>query len=123
MQICVLADVHDNVWNLQKVIQQVDGKIDVAIFCGEMGAPFTAAILAQLNRPTYLCLGNNEHDAIFYGHTHQTNNEMIGKTLLLNPGPVCGLRDGRPVHASYALYETSTNSGQIVQLMTEEAKT
>lgn len=57
---------------------------------------------------------SNEFDAVFYGHTHISRNEKIGKTLLVNPGSVCGIIKGKPAPPSYAIYDTKTNSAKII---------
>jgi len=59
---------------------------------------------------------SGEYDAVFYGHTHLTENKKIGKTLLLNPGAICGIIEGKPKTASYAIYDTSTNSAEIIKI-------
>lgn len=38
---------------------------------------------------------NNDIDLVLYGHTHRYNQEMIGKTLLFNPGESAGLMAGK----------------------------
>lgn len=35
------------------------------------------------------------HDIIIYGHTHEANTYRRGKTLVLNPGEVCGYLTGK----------------------------
>lgn len=166
MKIAILSDIHDHIWNLDKVIAQISGKVEALIFCGDLCAGFSALRLAKLNVPSYACLGNNdedhinnqnysgknfswipltqeygkitlndrqiafchypklaellaktgEYDAVFHGHTHFSRHETHGKTLLLNPGAVCGIQKGNPGIASYALYDTKSNSAKIITL-------
>lgn len=166
MQIAILSDIHDHIWNLDKVTAQIFGKIGALIFCGDLCAGFSALRLAKLNVPSYACLGNNDedhinnqnysgqnftwvplskefgeitldnrkiafchypklaellaksggYDAVFHGHTHFSRNETYGKTLLVNPGAVCGIQKGNPGIASYALYDTDSNSAQIIEI-------
>ncbi len=52
-------------------------------------------------------------DAVIYGHTHEVDNRMVGKTLLLNPGECCGLLSGNP---TVALLDTETMEAEIVPL-------
>nr|AKQ03480.1 phosphodiesterase [uncultured Microgenomates bacterium Rifle_16ft_4_minimus_38077] len=59
---------------------------------------------------------SGEYDAVFYGHTHVSENKKFGRTLLLNPGSVCGIIDGKPAKASYAIYDTKTNSANIIEV-------
>ena len=46
-----------------------------------------------------------EFDLVCYGHDHTKNKEVIGKTILLNPGGLWS----RKVEPSFALYDTETN--------------
>lgn len=167
MKIAVLSDIHDNIWNLEKVLKDIRGTVKTVIFCGDMCAPFTASILAKANLPTYLCLGNVDEDhimmqqkggknftwtglakefgevelgerkiafvhypkiaellatagdynAVFYGHTHNPRNETHGKTLLLNPGAICGIQGGKQGIATYAVYDTKDNSAKIIEIV------
>lgn len=54
---------------------------------------FVAQELAREEKP----------DVVFYGHTHTPWEEKIGKTLIINPGEICG-RYGRP---SFAIFDLS----------------
>ena len=59
---------------------------------------------------------SGKYDAVFYGHTHQVRNEIVNKTLLLNPGAVCGIQTSKYGVASYAIYDTKTNTAEIKEL-------
>lgn len=173
MKIAVLSDSHDHIWNLEKVVKKITGKVDCYVHCGDLIAPFISQILNKSKAPGYICLGNNDEDhiamknvggdkiswvsvgqqfgelekdgrriaychypklgnllastgdyhAVFYGHTHKAVNKKVGKTLLLNPGAICGITAGvifgeKKKHdpASYAIYDTKTNSAEIVYI-------
>ena len=45
-----------------------------------------------------------DFDMVFYGHTHEFSEKMVGKTLLLNPGDVMGLNED----PSFCLVESDT---------------
>jgi putative phosphoesterase len=64
MKVLVLSDIHDNIWNLQKVIDQQKGNIDALIGCGDYVAPFIGSYLKEFDVPSYCCLGNNDEDHI-----------------------------------------------------------
>ena len=163
MKIAILSDSHDHIANIEKVVTQLKGKVEAAIFCGDFCAPFAARKLSELNIPIYACLGNNdedqigllkmggdkfnwtflaeefgtieldnkrlafchypklaellsktqEYDAVFFGHTHQAEMKTHGKALLLNPGAICGIKNGKYEEASYATYDTDTNSAEL----------
>ncbi|MGC9051468.1 YfcE family phosphodiesterase, partial [Pyrobaculum sp.] len=39
------------------------------------------------------------YDVVIYGHTHQAAVERRGKTLVVNPGELCGCLTGRSTYA------------------------
>jgi len=45
-----------------------------------------------------------DYDMVFFGHTHEYSRKMVGKTLLLNPGDVMGLKED----PSFCLVESDT---------------
>jgi putative phosphoesterase len=58
---------------------------------------------------------SGKYDACFHGHTHRVTQELIGeKTLLANPGEICGERFGNP---SFGIYETENNSIEYIYLL------
>jgi putative phosphoesterase len=60
------------------------------------------------------CLGT--YDAVFYGHNHQPHQEIVGKTLLANPGAVCGIHSGKPGKATFGVYETRGKTFEVYEL-------
>jgi len=66
----------------------------------------------------YLLTKSGEYDAVFYGHTHKADNQIFDKTLLLNPGAVCGINfdKGDYDRSTYAIYDTQTNSAEIIEI-------
>jgi uncharacterized protein len=57
-----------------------------------------------------------KYDAVFHGHTHQQVNKMVGNTLSLNPGSFMSETTEEVKGASFAIYETKTNSALHVAL-------
>ena len=161
MKIAVLSDIHDNIWNLEKVLKRVKKeKCRAIIFCGDFCAPFSAVMLAEARLLTSAVLGNSfdeyntikatkdfknfnlfsemgeleldkkkiaichypklarglaltgGYNAVFYGHDHKASSDLIGKTLLANPGEVMG-RFGK---CTFGIYETRSNKFQIVKV-------
>ena len=45
-----------------------------------------------------------DFDMVFYGHTHEYSEKMVGETLLLNPGDIMGLKED----PSFCLVESDT---------------
>lgn len=58
----------------------------------------------------------NEYDAVFYGHSHEASQENMGKTLLANPGAVCGIQSGKPGVATFGIYDAAQNSFKVVSI-------
>ncbi len=52
-------------------------------------------------------------DVVIYGHTHEVDNRMVGRTLLLNPGECCGLLTGE---ATVAVLDTVSLEAEVVHL-------
>jgi putative phosphoesterase len=52
-------------------------------------------------------------DVVVHGHVHEARVDRKGKTLIINPGEVCGYLNGKP---SVALLDTRTMRAEIVQL-------
>jgi putative phosphoesterase len=65
MLIAILSDVHDNIWNLKKVLPQLE-KAEALLFCGDFCAPFTLKMMAEgFSGPVHCVFGNNDGDALF----------------------------------------------------------
>lgn len=59
MKIAVLSDIHDNIWNLKKVLKRVKKeKCEALLFCGDYCAPSVAKLIIELKLPTYAVFGN-----------------------------------------------------------------
>ena len=56
---------------------------------------------------------SGKYDACFFGHNHSYSQEVIGITLLANPGEILGTRTKLP---SFAVYNTSDNTFRRVLL-------
>jgi len=52
-------------------------------------------------------------NAVIHGHSHNSGIEQKGKTLVINPGELCGYLTGK---ATLALLDTERNSAEIVEL-------
>lgn len=59
---------------------------------------------------------SGEYDAVFVGHTHLPRNEVVGRTLVLNPGTLSGFsiqRGGRLSQGECALYDTTKGTAEL----------
>jgi len=61
----------------------------------------------------FALIGSQHFDAIVHGHSHNLGTETRGKTLLINPGELCGYLTGR---STMAVLDTQRNQVQIVEL-------
>ena len=56
-----------------------------------------------------------KYDIIFTGHTHSPRNEVIGKTLIINPGNTCYACEGKIMDkSSVALYNSQSHKAEII---------
>jgi len=62
VRIAIFSDVHDNIWKLETLLQEVS-TADVLIFCGDFCAPFTLTQIGQgFQGPVHAVWGNNDGD-------------------------------------------------------------
>ncbi len=63
-KIAILSDSHDNIWNLEKALAQVNAQgADVLLHLGDLVAPFIVAQLAEaFAGPIHIIEGNNDGD-------------------------------------------------------------
>lgn len=79
MNIAVLSDIHDNIWNLTTALDAVnEAGAERLFFLGDFCAPFTLAQIAEsFSRPIDAVFGNNDGDpflltTIAGNHPHVT---------------------------------------------------
>jgi phosphoesterase, MJ0936 family len=60
----------------------------------------------------YAIAASGKFDIVLYGHTHRAEVTRVGKTLVLNPGEVCGYVTGK---RSVALLNTATLEHKIIE--------
>jgi len=61
----------------------------------------------------FALIDSQSFNAIIHGHSHIQGIEQRGKTLLINPGEVCGYLTGK---STLAILDTEKNQAQITQL-------
>jgi putative phosphoesterase len=81
----------------------IDGK-NIVVYHGD-----DREILATL-------IDSQKYDVIFTGHTHASRNEVIGKTLVFNPGNTCYACEGHITDfASVGIYDSSTSKAEVIE--------
>lgn len=53
------------------------------------------------------------YDVVIYGHWHKVVSKLVGNTLLINPGELCGYLTGK---STLAIIDLETKSTKIVEL-------
>ena len=98
MKLVICADIHDNIWVLEKALLGMTGA-DALLFLGDFCAPFTLVQLAEgFARPIHVVWGNNDGDKWLLTtqasrfdhvvlHGELADIEMAGKRLALNHYP------------------------------------
>lgn len=62
MQIAVLSDIHDNLWNLAAALQFLEGRAAVLLCCGDLCSPFVIDQLERFRGDVHIVFGNNDAD-------------------------------------------------------------
>jgi len=52
------------------------------------------------------------YDVVVYGHTHSAGVAESGRTLVINPGEICGYLTGK---STFAILETTTRTVRLIQ--------
>lgn len=65
---------------------------------------------------TKALVNSGDYDAVFHGHTHIAVNQLIVKTLSVNPGTLIPVTDDKINGASIAIYETKTNTARTIKI-------
>lgn len=63
-KIAILSDIHDNIWNLEKALRQIqESEARTLLFCGDFCAPFVLKQIAEgFEGPVHAVFGNNDGD-------------------------------------------------------------
>ena len=63
MHLIVCSDIHDNIWALERVLNNVPQRDAALVFCGDFCAPFTLVQLAEgFGGAIHIVWGNNDGD-------------------------------------------------------------
>ena len=108
MKIAILSDVHDNIWKLAEVLEQVkDSGAKALMFCGDLCAPFTLRQIGEsFAGPVHVVLGNNDGDPLWLAkiasgldnvtlHGFFAYLEFDGRTVAVNHYPPLALDQAR----------------------------
>lgn len=85
MNIAIMSDSHDNIWNLEKALTLIRNEgAEMIVHCGDFVAPFMLRELENAGIPVYGVLGNNDGSQFLLARTalldlsHITLFELIG---------------------------------------------
>ena len=100
---------------LLKRASETGGKVELrGLFAEIQAGGLRIALLhgheGELLRSLIAC---GAYDVVVHGHTHQAGERREGRTLVVNPGEVCGYLYGRP---SVAVLDTEKMSVEFVYL-------
>jgi putative phosphoesterase len=63
-------------------------------------------------------INGESFDVVVHGHTHKPEVYRKGKTLVVNPGEVCGYLTGK---STVALFDTNKREAKIIELSSEDS--
>jgi hypothetical protein len=164
MKIGIVADTHDNLPAIDKVVKRLnDEKVELVLHAGDYVAPFSVLRFKPLKAKLIGIFGNNDgdrdflkrrfkeinaeirgsfaevslegvkivmvhgddlelltslietqsYDVVVYAHSHEAKICRKGKTLVINPGEVCGYLSNE---STIALLDTQGPDAKIVQI-------
>jgi putative phosphoesterase len=63
-KIAIISDIHDNIWNLEKALDQINASgAETLLCCGDFCAPFIITQIAEAFKgPIHAIFGNNDAD-------------------------------------------------------------
>ena len=106
MKLIICADIHDNIWVLEKALLGMAGEMADIEMAGRRLAlnhyPEIARGLAQTGL----------YDLVFYGHDHLAHDEEISPTRLFNPGELMG----RLGTSTFAILDLATGATERVEV-------
>ena len=104
-KIAIFSDSHDNIWHLEKALNQADEMgAEALLHCGDMNAPFVVKIMAdRFAGPIHIIFGNNEGDGrliqtLVAQYDHVTHHgdyaelELFGRNIAMIHYPEPALR-------------------------------
>jgi predicted phosphodiesterase len=89
------------------------------LFTGELGGRAVAANhFDAIARPL---AASQQFDAVFFGHNHRHEIGRVGKTALVNPGPVMGAAFGadgmrEDVPSTFVIYDCASGAAETITL-------
>jgi hypothetical protein len=100
MKIAVTSDIHDNIWNLERALGDINERgLEALLFLGDFCAPFTLKQIADGFRgPVHAIFGNNDGDQFLLSHiaagydhvslyAYLAELELAGRRVALNHYP------------------------------------
>ncbi|MDQ1279954.1 MAG: uncharacterized protein QG670_1216, partial [Thermoproteota archaeon] len=57
-------------------------------------------------------ISTDAYDVVVYGHTHTSKVDRVGRTLVINPGEVCGYLSGR---RTFAVLDSCSLEARIIE--------
>ncbi len=82
---------------------EIEGK-KIAVFHGDYEEMIDAIVRSQM------------YDVVFHGHNHKKEIKTVGKTLSVNPGTFMAETAPDVKGASFAIYETDSNTARLIEL-------
>ncbi len=97
MNIGILSDIHDHVWNLDTVLPTL-AACDVVICCGDLCSPFIIGLLGEglAGKPVQIVFGNNDGDLF-----RITQNAARWPNITLAGEQFTGEIGGRKIHVNH----------------------
>lgn len=124
----LMADTHDCLPMVEKAIRRLnDEGVELVLHAGDYVSPFVIPKFKDLRARLVGVFGNNDgdhellkalveggfFDVVVHGHSHNAEVYRKGKTLVVNPGEVCGYLSGK---CTVAVLDSAKREARLIDL-------
>ena len=97
MNVGIISDIHDNLWNLGPAISWLTDNAQVLICCGDLCSPFVMDELRKFPGPVHIVFGNNDADLFRITRKSDARLQLYGELAQLE-------LDGRKIAVNHFDY-------------------
>jgi len=110
--VAVFGNNDGDIFRLMQAFQEIGAELQRDFHEFEVDAIRFAAYHGTEHRITGALIGCGKYDVVLYGHTHVCVNELVGTSLVLNPGTLHGFGE----HATVMVFDTENRTAEIINL-------
>jgi len=110
----ILGNNDTDIPGLTSAFNKIHGELKGEIYEGEYDGVKLVIYHGTISSKRDFLIKSGKYDLVIYGHTHRKTTDMIGRTVVVNPGTAKGWIFG--FNATIAIFDTSTRNIEFVNL-------